>query len=206
MGDSPRALGFGEIELDLDWDDGAASPSAPAPEPRDESRVHTRVTRRALELPVLDGDDPDIPADELETLARDFTSLRPTAPPPSTETLPPPSGDGPDSAVDVEYGEAEEIDVSDPAFDEDDACSEPPPPATVPPTAGPLTLTQRHSVLRLKAEDIASLPIDHRGGFLLSHVDGMHSLEEILDICAMPQVEALEIIANLEALGVIEFE
>lgn len=203
MGDSPRAPGFGEIELDLGWDEGSSPASS------DQSRVHTRITRRAFELPVLDRDDADIPADELETLARDFRTLRPTSPPGSDiEVVAPPSGDGPDSAVDVEYGEEEEIDISDPAFDEEEdvVTAKPPPAATIPPTSGPLTLTQRHSILRLKGQDIADLPIDHRGGFLLSHVDGMHSLEEILDICAMPQVEALEIIANLEALGVIDFE
>ena len=96
MGDSPRAPGFGEIELDLGWDEGSSPASS------DQSRVHTRITRRAFELPVLDRDDADIPADELETLARDFRTLRPTSPPPSeSEAALPPSGDGPDSAVDA---------------------------------------------------------------------------------------------------------
>ena len=48
------------------------------------------------------------------------------------------------------------------------------------------------------------LQIDPRAGFLLAHVDGMTSLEEILDECAMPPVEALALIANLEETGVIE--
>lgn len=52
--------------------------------------------------------------------------------------------------------------------------------------------------------EIAKLPIDHRAGFLLAHIDGMQSVEEILDICAMPESEALDLIEKLETLGVIE--
>jgi len=54
--------------------------------------------------------------------------------------------------------------------------------------------------------EIAKLPIDHRAGFLLAHVDGMQTLEEILDVCAMPATEALALIAKLEKMGVIELE
>ena len=78
-----------------------------------------------------------------------------------------------------------------------------------PPCAAPhLTLTERHSIPRsLKSlAEIARLPIDHRAGFLLAHVDGMQTLEEILDVCAMPAAEALALIANLKEMGVIEFE
>ena len=96
--------------------------------------------------------------------------------------------------------------------------SPPPPPACVtsrpsppsaPPCAAPqLTLTERHSIPRLLKSmgEISKLKIDHRVGFLLAHVDGMQTLDEILDICAMPSAEALELIANLKAMGVIEFE
>jgi hypothetical protein len=107
----------------------------------------------------------------------------------------PPGGDSPDASVIVEYGEA--------TVDDDLAAILSPPKA-----AAQLTLTQRQSIPRVvKAPtEIASLPIDHRGGFLLAHVDGMQTLEEILDICAMPHAEALEIIASLESLGAIVFE
>lgn len=54
--------------------------------------------------------------------------------------------------------------------------------------------------------EIAKLPIDHRAGFLLAHVDGMHTLEELLDVCAMPATEALALIAKLNEMGVIDFE
>jgi hypothetical protein len=71
-----------------------------------------------------------------------------------------------------------------------------------------LTLTERQSIprVRLPPGEIANLPIDPRGGFLLAQVDGMQTLEEILDVCAMPSEEALEVIEQLKSLGVIEFD
>lgn len=57
--------------------------------------------------------------------------------------------------------------------------------------------------LLLPAQEVAQLALDHRAGFLLAHVDGIHSMEEILDVCAMPEAEALAILERLCALGVI---
>jgi hypothetical protein len=70
------------------------------------------------------------------------------------------------------------------------------------------TLTARHSIphVRKTAEEIAKLPLDHRAGFLLAHIDGMHTMEEILDICAMPPEEALMLIEQLKKLEVIEID
>ena len=58
----------------------------------------------------------------------------------------------------------------------------------------------------LKPAEISKLPIDHRAGFLLGFIDGMQTMEEILDVCAMPPNEALELIRSLVDLGVIEIE
>jgi hypothetical protein len=71
-----------------------------------------------------------------------------------------------------------------------------------------LSLTQRQSIPRVTKSpaQIAKLPIDPRGGFLLAQVDGMQTLEEILDVCAMPAAEALEVIEHLQSLGVIEYD
>jgi hypothetical protein len=52
---------------------------------------------------------------------------------------------------------------------------------------------------------ISELPIDHRTGFLLAHVDGTHTLEEIIDVCAMPQEEAILLLRQLIALNAIAF-
>ena len=55
----------------------------------------------------------------------------------------------------------------------------------------------------LPMDQITRLPIDHRAGFLLAHIDGTQTMEEILDVCAMPRGEALDLIAELASLGVL---
>jgi hypothetical protein len=54
--------------------------------------------------------------------------------------------------------------------------------------------------------EIAALPLHHREGFLLAHIDGESTLDQILDICAMPEQEAATILRKLLALGVIAFK
>jgi hypothetical protein len=154
-------------------------------------------------------------------LAEDISgSLRPDALAP---------GDHPDASIVVDFGDDASLELSDPfggleplepleALEpelDDERGIVPtlfpsvPPPSNGPPSAAPhLTLTERHSIPRsLKSMgEIAKLPIDHRAGFLLAHVDGMQTLEEILDVCAMPATEALSLIQKLEELGVIAFE
>lgn len=70
--------------------------------------------------------------------------------------------------------------------------------------AGRLPVVAVTPRLLVDAREIPSLPIDPRGAFMLTLVDGIQSLEEILDICAMPQDEALELIEKLRLMGVIE--
>ncbi len=123
------------------------------------------------------------------------------------------ASDHPDASIVVEFGTESSIDLSDPfggLIPSDPLDDELGIVAHVdPPCAAPyLTLTERHSIPRsLKSmAEMSRLPIDHRAGFLLAHVDGMQTLEEILDVCAMPAAEALALIANLKEMGVIEFE
>lgn len=52
-------------------------------------------------------------------------------------------------------------------------------------------------------KEIAQLPMDPRAAFILGHIDGIQSMEEILDICAMPEADALELVERLRAMGVI---
>ena len=138
-------------------------------------------------------------------------------------------GDHPDASIVVEFME-QSIDLLDPyggLIPIEDALAATatvrpptgaaaPPPTTAPPAPSPtaappaahLTLTERQSIPRLLKSmgEVSKLKIDHRAGFLLAHVDGMQTLEEILDICAMPSAEALSLIATLKDMGVIEFE
>ena len=57
--------------------------------------------------------------------------------------------------------------------------------------------------LRIPRDEIALLPIDHRAGFLLAHVDDVTTLGEIFDVCAMPHGEAMSLVDDLVRLGVI---
>jgi len=52
-------------------------------------------------------------------------------------------------------------------------------------------------------EQLRWLTLDHRAGFLLSHVDGVSTLEEILDVSGMPHLEAMRIIFDLVQQKVI---
>lgn len=61
-------------------------------------------------------------------------------------------------------------------------------------------------VVAVGGEQLRWLTLDHRAGFLLSHVDGVSTLEEILDVSGMPQLEAMRIISELIAQKVIVLE
>ncbi|MBX3208893.1 MAG: hypothetical protein KF764_27930 [Labilithrix sp.] len=50
---------------------------------------------------------------------------------------------------------------------------------------------------------LLALPLDHRAGFVLAHVDGETSIRSLVDVCGMPQDELVDIVAKLLALRVI---
>jgi hypothetical protein len=56
----------------------------------------------------------------------------------------------------------------------------------------------------MSADDLRSVSLDHRAGFLLSFVDGAMSIDEVLDVSAMPELDALRIMFELRMQGVIE--
>jgi hypothetical protein len=62
-----------------------------------------------------------------------------------------------------------------------------------------ITQTIEHSQVRW-------LGLDHRSGFLLSRIDGVSTVEEILDVCGMPRLEALKTLADLLDRGAIRLE
>jgi hypothetical protein len=57
--------------------------------------------------------------------------------------------------------------------------------------------------LAVSMNELRTLPLDHRAGFIVSFVDGTYSIEMILDVCAMRRQDALEILGELAARGVI---
>jgi hypothetical protein len=62
-----------------------------------------------------------------------------------------------------------------------------------------------HPVVVPPPEVLVTLRLDHRGGFLLSLMDGMLDLETIVEVSAMARLEVLAIIHELHGAGVVEF-
>jgi hypothetical protein len=67
---------------------------------------------------------------------------------------------------------------------------------------GPL---DRVPFVAVPTEQLRWLNLDHRAGFVLSHVDGICSLEQILDVSGMPTLDALRILFELVQQRVIAF-
>ncbi len=61
----------------------------------------------------------------------------------------------------------------------------------------------RQPALARPLEDITSLPIAPQSAFLLSRIDGMMSLEDVLDICGMPRESAIRHLCQLYLLGIL---
>ncbi len=56
----------------------------------------------------------------------------------------------------------------------------------------------------MSAEEMRVLSLDHRAGFLLSFIDGSMSIDEVLDVSSMPELDALRMMFELRMQGVIE--
>ena len=67
---------------------------------------------------------------------------------------------------------------------------------------GPL---DRVPVVSVARDQLRWLSIDHRAGFVLSHIDGISSLEMILDVSGMPLLDALRILCELAQQRIISF-
>ncbi len=67
---------------------------------------------------------------------------------------------------------------------------------------GPLDRVPMVTVAR---DQLRWLSIDHRAGFVLSHIDGISSLEMILDVSGMPLLDALRILCELAQQRIISF-
>jgi hypothetical protein len=59
-------------------------------------------------------------------------------------------------------------------------------------------------VLAISMRDLPRYALNHRAGFLVSRVDGESSIEALIDVGAMPRLEALKIIAELVEAGVLQ--
>jgi hypothetical protein len=65
---------------------------------------------------------------------------------------------------------------------------------------GPL---DRVPVVMVARDQLRWLSIDHRAGFVLSLIDGVSSLEMILDVTGMPQLDGLRILSELAQQRII---
>jgi hypothetical protein len=59
-------------------------------------------------------------------------------------------------------------------------------------------------IVCLRSRDLIALPIDPRSGFLLSHIDGHRTVEEVIDACNLSTADALHVIDQLLRLGAIK--
>ena len=57
--------------------------------------------------------------------------------------------------------------------------------------------------LTVAPEDLVKLKLDHRAGFLVSLLDGVSTIEMIVDVAGMPQQEALSALQALYLRGII---
>jgi len=51
---------------------------------------------------------------------------------------------------------------------------------------------------------VLSLPLDHRAGFVLAHIDGVTNIRTMTDVCGMTQDELSEVVERLVDLKVIK--
>jgi hypothetical protein len=68
---------------------------------------------------------------------------------------------------------------------------------------GPLT---RVPTVMVPSGELRWLSIDHRAGFVLSNIDGVSSLEMIIDVSGMPTLDALRILCELAQQRIISFK
>jgi hypothetical protein len=58
-------------------------------------------------------------------------------------------------------------------------------------------------VVALTPQEVLALPLDARSGFLLARIDGTSTLQTLLDVSAMPAVDAMALLEELLALGAV---
>jgi hypothetical protein len=60
--------------------------------------------------------------------------------------------------------------------------------------------------LCMQAAELVALPLDHRTGFLLSHIDGQRTVEEVIDVSHLRPDDTIEVLAALVDLGAIAID
>ncbi len=161
----------------------------------------------------------------LLSLANAYAALTGSAPPPSIPAMPATRPEEEARAIELPAdlaGEmrdrfslgdytgalamAEELLARDPAHVEAERCAENCRAVLQKMYAARLGPLDRVPIVAVPRDQLRWLSIDHRAGFLLSHVDGVSSLEMILDVCGMPTLDALRILHELYVQNVLTFK
>jgi len=64
----------------------------------------------------------------------------------------------------------------------------------------------RVPVLAIPLRELSAHKLDHKAGFVISRIDGELSIEGLLDVGAMPRLDALRIVADLVEAGVLRLK
>ncbi len=191
--------------VDREWEDLELSTRPPPPNVQTDSDLPTRPPPPGL-------------MDSLDAMpsTRDAKALQPAEPMPHVASDPPPPSQGPPTEQEmndrVSLGDytgaldiAERLLVIDPENQAANSCAE------ISRTVlkqmytarvGPLDRVPTVAVAR---DQLRWLSIDHRAGFVLSLIDGVSSIEMILDVSGMPELDALRILSELVQQRIISF-
>ncbi|MBP9111531.1 MAG: hypothetical protein KBF88_01925 [Polyangiaceae bacterium] len=88
------------------------------------------------------------------------------------------------------------------------------PPESVPPVSAPPPREEEYlkaigslskvPVVRVNPSELRTLPIEPAAAFLLSNMDGISTVEMLLDLGAMPRLEALRLLCSLVREHIVE--
>ena len=161
--------------------DADASMITSRAETRDESQLRRRLSVDA----------------KIETARTTHTRpILPAAPPPSHE------GRGPVSGFAARRQHTKPIPLPDPGpgfmvnEPDEDSSGVPTPKPRLPVSLVPKRLMDERKLMKL--------PLDHRAGFVLGHIDGVTNLRTMTDVCGMTSEELSEVIDKLVELKVIK--
>ena len=64
----------------------------------------------------------------------------------------------------------------------------------------------RVPVLAVTLQELRNRSLDPQAGFLLSRIDGVSTLDALLDVCAMPRLDALRLVMQLVEEEILRLE
>ena len=199
--------------VDREWEELATSPPPPM-----QQELIDSITRG--DSPASTKNAADVAAaaaasqSAVRTMPPDAASTAPQPPP--TPAPPPPAAPVPPSAQEmndrVSLGDytgaleiAEKLLVIDPDNEQVSVCAESCRGVLRQMYTARIGPLDRVPMVMVARDQLRWLSIDHRAGFVLSLIDGVSSLEMILDVTGMPELDALRILSELAQQRIISF-